>query len=96
MGIRPRNERLILLKIGLQVLVCTDVLSEGIDVPGSSHTICYDKLRTKDHCVEMKGRARKNGAQFAVLVDKSDLEEQARVKYVRFNEDTVITGELKK
>ena len=52
-----------------QILVATDVVSEGIDVPECSLVVVFDDLKNVTSFVQMRGRARKReGGAFIVMV----------------------------
>lgn len=51
----------------LQVLVATDVLSEGIDVPECSLVVAFDEVPNSTAFVQMRGRARQHGGGAFVL-----------------------------
>ena len=60
-----------------QVLVATDVVSEGIDVPECSLVVVYDDLKNVTSFVQMRGRARKKeGGAFVVMVPPSRTAEE--------------------
>jgi len=64
MSLELANTRLKDFKSGkLQLLVCTTVLEQGIDVPSCEFVVCYSKFDTTKSHVQRAGRARKNKAE---------------------------------
>jgi len=67
------------LSLLLQLLMTTDVLSEGIDIPECSVVVVFDRINTAQSFAQMRGRARsKDGLGFVVLVP--DPKEEYRVR----------------
>jgi len=60
----------------LKILVATDVLSEGIDVPDCSLVVAFDTIANSTAFVQMRGRARQhNGGAFVLFAsDQGGLE----------------------
>ena len=64
MSLELANTRLKDFKSGkLQLLVCTTVLEQGIDVPSCEFVVCYSKFDTTKSHVQRAGRARKDKAE---------------------------------
>ena len=69
----------LLCRCVLQLLVTTDVLSEGIDIPECSVVVVFDRVATAQSFAQMRGRARsKEGLGFVVMVP--DPKEEFRVR----------------
>jgi len=69
---RPDSEILDQLRSkDIDVLICTTVAEEGVDVPSCSYVIAFDGISTNKSYVQMKGRSRKNSAKFFVFHDQS-------------------------
>ncbi|XP_050325821.1 endoribonuclease dcr-1 isoform X1 [Bactrocera neohumeralis] len=54
------------------LLVCSNVLEEGIDVQACNYVFAYDPLKTFNSYVQTKGRARSSDALYAIFAQKSD------------------------
>ena len=64
MSLELANTRLQDFKSGkLQLLVCTTVLEQGIDVSSCEFVVCYSKFDTTKSHVQRAGRARKDKAE---------------------------------
>ena len=55
-----------------KLLVCTSVLEEGIDVSSCDLVVRYSGVNTLIQFIQSRGRARKEGSRFAVLVTKEE------------------------
>ena len=60
-------------KTGLtNVVVATDILEEGIDVPKCNIVIMFDGIKTFRSYVQSRGRARMKGSEFIILSHSSN------------------------
>ena len=57
-----------------RLLVCTSVLEEGIDVSSCDLVIRYSGVSTLIQFIQSRGRARKDGSRFIVLVTPEELQ----------------------
>jgi ERCC4-related helicase len=55
-----------------QVLVATDVLAEGIDVPACNVVVCFDEIQNTRCFAQMRGRARSKDGSFIALVGSGE------------------------
>ncbi|VDM95207.1 unnamed protein product [Thelazia callipaeda] len=72
-----RRQEMVLRKFrqsNLNLLIATSVLEEGIDVRHCNVVIRFDRPKDYRAYVQSKGRARKEGAKYFLLVEKSDRE----------------------
>lgn len=58
----------------LNLLVATSVLEEGVDVRQCNVVIRFDRPKEYRSFVQSKGRARKDGSYYFMLVEESDKE----------------------
>ena len=56
-----------------RLLVCTSVLEEGIDVSSCDLVIRYNGVSTLIQFIQSRGRARKDGSRFIVIVTEEEL-----------------------
>ncbi|XP_067628454.1 endoribonuclease Dcr-2 isoform X2 [Eurosta solidaginis] len=54
------------------LLVCSNVLEEGIDVQACNYVFAYDPLKTFNSYVQTKGRARSSDSIYAIFAPKLD------------------------
>ncbi|XP_004529883.1 endoribonuclease dcr-1 [Ceratitis capitata] len=54
------------------LLVCSNVLEEGIDVQACNYVFAYDPLKTFNSYVQTKGRARSNESQYVIFTPEID------------------------
>lgn len=52
------------------LIVCSSVLEEGIDVQACNYVICFDTITTFGSYVQTKGRARSRESTFAILCEQ--------------------------
>lgn len=57
----------------LNVLVATDVLEEGIDIPACNLVVRFDLAKSFRSYVQSKGRARHSTSLFSLMVEESEL-----------------------
>jgi ERCC4-related helicase len=55
------------------LLVCTSVLEEGIDVPSCHLVICFNKPPTLKSFIQRRGRARKSCSTYILMLPEDDL-----------------------
>ncbi len=53
-----------------RVLIATDVVEEGLDVPSCNLVCCFNPIKNVKSFVQMQGRAREADSQFVVLTPK--------------------------
>lgn len=82
------------------LLVATSVLEEGIDVPSCNLAVCFDPPPSAKSFIQRRGRARKSGAHYFILLDEAlkdkatdweDLEAKLQEQYDRDDKEA---GEL--
>lgn len=52
----------------INLIVCTNVLEEGIDLPECNLVICFDQIRNYGQYVQKRGRARMQKSRFLIMV----------------------------
>lgn len=52
------------------VLVATDVVEEGLDVPSCNLVCCFDNIKNVKSYVQMQGRARETNSEFVVMTQE--------------------------
>jgi len=62
------------------VLIATSIIQEGFDVPNCNFVISYSEPKTLLGMVQMRGRARKEGSKYYILVSSKN-ESEKRWKY---------------
>ena len=58
------------------LIVCTTVLEEGIDVPTCHLVICFDPPKNLKSFVQRRGRARKEQSKYIIFLDDADTSAQ--------------------
>ncbi|KAI7187363.1 P-loop containing nucleoside triphosphate hydrolase protein [Hortaea werneckii] len=74
------------------LIVATNVLEEGIDVPACNHVICFDMPKNLTSFVQGRGRARQKDSKYFLFIPEDDMradtakwqkqEEQMRLAYM--------------
>ncbi|KAI7240033.1 P-loop containing nucleoside triphosphate hydrolase protein [Hortaea werneckii] len=74
------------------LIIATNVLEEGIDVPACNHVICFDMPKNLTSFVQGKGRARQKGSKYFLFIPEDDMraatakwqrqEEQMKLAYM--------------
>lgn len=85
----------------LDLLVSTDVLSEGIDVPAANIVICFDPPQNLVSFIQRRGRARQKESKYFIMMPEGEgnmrqwsaQEEQMVQMYLA--EDEAVRKELK-
>ena len=62
----------------MNVLISTSVVEEGIDVPSCNLVVKYDFPQTFRSYIQSKGRARKRGSQYILMVEDGDENEEKK------------------
>ena len=57
----------------VNVLVATNVVEEGIDIPKCNLIVRFDEIKTFGSYLQAKGRARAKNAHYVILVQKNEL-----------------------
>ena len=65
----------------MNVLISTSVVEEGIDVPSCNLVVKYDFPQTFRSYIQSKGRARKRGSLYILMVEDGDKEKEKEKKY---------------
>ncbi|XP_068147219.1 endoribonuclease Dcr-2 [Drosophila tropicalis] len=60
------------------LMICSSVLEEGIDVQACNHVIILDPLKTFNSYVQTKGRARSKNAVFLIISSESERSKTAK------------------
>ncbi|XP_055855641.1 endoribonuclease Dicer [Episyrphus balteatus] len=60
------------------LIVCSSVLEEGIDVQACNYVISFDSIKTFSSYVQMKGRARSQDSTYAILCERLKQNEVAQ------------------
>ena len=63
-----------------RLLVCTSVLEEGIDVSSCDLVIRYNGVSTLIQFIQSRGRARKKGSKFIVIVTEEELKRSQEIQ----------------
>lgn len=74
------------------LIVCTTVLEEGIDVPTCHLVICFDRPKNLKSFVQRRGRARKEQSKYIIFLDDGDTSAQP-VKWQSLEETLKIAYE---
>jgi ERCC4-related helicase len=74
------------------LIVCTTVLEEGIDVPTCHLVICFDRPKNLKSFVQRRGRARKEQSKYIIFLDYDDTSAQP-VKWQSLEETLKIAYE---
>jgi endoribonuclease Dicer len=56
-----------------QILIATDVVEEGLDVPSCNLVCSFNPIRNVKSFIQMQGRARDPSSSFLLLVPKSQV-----------------------
>ncbi|RMY74848.1 hypothetical protein D0863_02962 [Hortaea werneckii] len=74
------------------LIIATNVLEEGIDVPACNHVICFDVPKNLTSFVQGRGRARQKGSKYFLFIPEDDMradtakwqrqEEQMKLAYM--------------
>lgn len=56
------------------LMIATNVLEEGIDIPGCSRVICFDLPKNLISFVQRRGRARQADSQYMLFVSRNDIQ----------------------
>jgi len=70
----------------INLLICTSVAEEGLDITQCSTVIRFDLPFTEASYIQSRGRARKPGSLYAMFVNQDDAEETTRIQNLRFAE----------
>jgi endoribonuclease Dicer len=62
----------------VNLLISTSVVEEGIDVPSCNLVVKYDFPQTYRSYIQSKGRARKRGSQYILMVEEGDKEKETK------------------
>lgn len=54
----------------INLLIATDVLEEGIDVPACNLVICFDRMQTLRSFIQRRGRARMRDSKLIIFLEK--------------------------
>ncbi|KAJ6002679.1 hypothetical protein N7451_005226 [Penicillium sp. IBT 35674x] len=77
--IRGQEETLAKFRIrALDLLITTNVLEEGIDIPACNTVISFDRPRSIRSFVQRRGRARQGKSTFIIFLDDEEDEEELR------------------
>ncbi|KAI7469475.1 P-loop containing nucleoside triphosphate hydrolase protein [Hortaea werneckii] len=87
------------------LIIATNVLEEGIDVPACNHVICFDMPKNLTSFVQGRGRARQKGSKYFLFIPEDDMradtakwqrqEEQMKLAYMDDTRSHEAASELK-
>ncbi|KAK9131441.1 hypothetical protein Sjap_011928 [Stephania japonica] len=78
----------------VNMLFTTDVAEEGIHVPNCSCVIRFDLPKTVRSYVQSRGRARQNGSQFVLMLERGNIEERNMLHEIIKSEHFMIDAAL--
>lgn len=58
-----------------KVLISTNVIEEGLDIPSCNQIIVYDKIATPKTFIQMSGRARQKNSKIYFMCDAKEIKE---------------------
>jgi ERCC4-related helicase len=64
-----------------KVLISTNVIEEGLDIPSCNQIIVYDKIVTPKTFIQMSGRARKRNSKIYFMCDQKETKEIKESKF---------------
>ena len=79
-----------------RLLVCTSVLEEGIDVAACDLVIRYTGVTTLIQFIQSRGRARKDGSRFVVLVTEEEIQRSIDVEEEENILEMILDGHARK
>ncbi|XP_065369214.1 endoribonuclease Dcr-2 [Calliphora vicina] len=66
------------------IIICSNVLEEGIDVQACNYVFAFDTLKTFNSYIQSKGRARSNNSYYSVFVKETErLQTLTKIKTYR-------------
>ncbi|KAK9101564.1 hypothetical protein Scep_024994 [Stephania cephalantha] len=78
----------------VNMLFTTDVAEEGIHVPNCSCVVRFDLPKTVRSYVQSRGRARQNGSQFVLMLERGNIEERNMMHEIIKSENFMIDATL--
>ncbi|KAK3381866.1 hypothetical protein B0H63DRAFT_476754 [Podospora didyma] len=87
----------------INLLVATSVLEEGIDVSACNLVVCFDPPPSPKSFIQRRGRARKAGSEYFILIDEAarekakdweEIEEQLKAEYDREDKASALSAQV--
>lgn len=80
----------------VNLLIATDVVEEGIDVPKCSTVIRFDITKTVRSNVQSRGRARQNHSKFIIMLERGNRKQREHVCDIIRSEQTILESAKKR
>ncbi|KAI3514025.1 hypothetical protein L1887_12341 [Cichorium endivia] len=80
----------------VNLLIATDVVEEGIDVPKCSTVIRFDITKTVRSNVQSRGRARQNHSKFIIMLERGNRKQREHVCDIIRSEYTIMESAKKR
>ncbi|KAI3514031.1 hypothetical protein L1887_12347 [Cichorium endivia] len=80
----------------VNLLIATDVVEEGIDVPKCSTVIRFDITKTVRSNVQSRGRARQNHSKFIIMLERGNIKQREHVCDIIRSEQTILESAKKR
>ncbi|KAK0613693.1 hypothetical protein B0T14DRAFT_569711 [Immersiella caudata] len=87
----------------VNLMVATAVAEEGLDVSACNLVVCFDPPKSAKSFIQRRGRARRAGSEYVILVDETkreedkaweDIEAQLRAEYEREDQQSALQGRI--
>ncbi|XP_023744994.1 endoribonuclease Dicer homolog 3a isoform X1 [Lactuca sativa] len=80
----------------VNLLIATDVVEEGIDVPKCSTVIRFDITKTVRSNVQSRGRARQTNSKFIIMLERGNAKQREHVCDIIRSEQTIMESSKKR
>ncbi|KAF8722027.1 hypothetical protein HU200_022652 [Digitaria exilis] len=64
----------------VHLIIATQILEEGLDVPSCNLIICFDQPKTVRSFIQSRGRARKLNSHYVLLVQRGDANARSKIQ----------------